>query len=70
VLRYILDNKTQASNEIADKLDIHPRTLYRDLNKITSWIEENEVLPKGRISAGFETLWEGDARKKVEDLIE
>ncbi len=70
MLRYILDNKTQASNEIADKLDIHPRTLYRDLNKITSWIEENEVLPKGRISAGFETLWEGDARKKVEDLIE
>ncbi|SHF06360.1 BglG family transcription antiterminator [Alkalibacter saccharofermentans] len=70
VLRYILDNKTQASNEIADKLDIHPRTLYRDLNKITSWIEENQVLPKGRISAGFETLWEGDARKKVEDLIE
>lgn len=70
MLRYILDNKTQASNEIADKLDIHPRTLYRDLNKITSWIEENQVLPKGRISAGFETLWEGDARKKVEDLIE
>ena len=70
VLKYMLENKTQASNEIAEKLDIHPRTLYRDLNKITGWIEENNILPSGELNAGFEVLWEGEARRKLEKLIE
>jgi mannitol operon transcriptional antiterminator len=72
VLYHMLSYPVDSYGQMAQQLDIHERTLYRDVKKILEWLVHNKLLEEVELGAGQATIWQHrhSLLGKVDQLLE
>ncbi|NTW71265.1 MAG: BglG family transcription antiterminator [Eubacteriaceae bacterium] len=70
ILSFILENKSYTMNDIAEKLEISTRTIYRDMKKINEWLIDKAVVGKEHIADAYEVIGDEKAREKINKLLQ
>ncbi|QSX07540.1 BglG family transcription antiterminator [Alkalibacter rhizosphaerae] len=68
VLYHMLDQPLESYGQVADLLDIHERTLYRDVKKILEWMVQRKILEPSDKKEGHVIIWQ--QRHSIRDRIE
>lgn len=58
VLYHLLEEPVDSFGPMAERLDIHERTLYRDFKRIMDWLVERGIVSGKQAEQGHHLLWE------------